>query len=79
MPKGLQKGNAFSPRAPKGARIKSKAPRASSAPSSKKRLPPNEGCDMCDKLLFLCTICTAAVTTLAVLSRRGGRPKRKRT
>ena len=40
---------------------------------------PNEGCDMCYKLLFLCTMCAAAVSTPAVLMRRGGRPKRKRT
>jgi len=54
MPKGFQKGNAFLSRAPKGALIIFKAP---------KSLPPNEGCDMCDKLLFLCTFCAAAVTT----------------
>ena len=72
MPKCFQKANKYSSKAHKGARAKGKAPRASNTPNSKKRLPPNDGCDMCARLLFLCTVCLAAAGTTPVVKRRRG-------
>jgi len=72
MPKDFQKANRYSSKAHKGARTKDKAPRAASTPNSKKRLAPNYGCDMCDRLLFLCTVCVAAAGTTRVVKRRRG-------
>jgi hypothetical protein len=72
MPKCFQKANKYSSKAHKGARAKGKAPRASNTPNSKKRLPPNDGCDMCARLLFLCTVCVAAAGTTPVVKRRRG-------